>query len=94
MTGQPEDPSRATESEPATYYEALTGRRDPDRGLFISARTWLNRVVTAIALAIPVLLVGTAILGHADLQTIVLLGVFGLGVGLMLKSSFPRTPFG
>ena len=82
------------EEEPATYYEALTGRRDPHREFFVTSRRLLNLTVTLIAIGIPVLLVAAGMLGGADLQTIVLLGVAGLVVGLMFKSTFPRTPFG
>jgi len=82
------------EDEPATYYEALTGRRDPQREFFVTSRRLLNVTVTLIALGIPVVLVAVGILGGADLPTIVLLGIAGLVVGLMFKSTFPRTPFG
>jgi hypothetical protein len=45
-------------------------------------------------MTIPVGLVVAAVLGGADLQAIVLLAIFGAIVGLMLKSTFPKTPFG
>jgi hypothetical protein len=51
-------------------------------------------VVTVIAIGIPVSLVLLGIVTGADLQTIVLFGIAGAIVGLMLKSTFPRTPFG
>jgi hypothetical protein len=82
------------EQEPATYYEALTGKPDPNRQFFITARRTLNLTVTILALAIPIGLVALGIITGADVQTIVFMGVVGLIVGLMIKTSFPRTPFG
>jgi hypothetical protein len=82
------------EQEPATYYEALTGKPDPNRQFFITARRTLNLTVTILALAIPIGLVALGIVTGADLQTIVFMGIVGLIVGLMIKTSFPRTPFG
>jgi hypothetical protein len=97
LGGPPEDATPDDDGlgrPPATYYEALTGRPDPNREFFVSARRWLNRAVTLIALAIPVVLVAIGIVARADLQTIVLLAIVGAGVGLMLKTTFPKTHFG
>lgn len=77
-----------------TYYEALSGRRDPQREFFMRARRIINTGATVIAIAFPVILVAGAIIAGADLQTIVVLGIGGAVVGLMFKTSFPRTPFG
>jgi hypothetical protein len=83
-----------SDSQPATYYEALTGRPDPMRDFFVTARRALNLVVTIIAIGIPIGLVSLGIITGADLQTIVVMGIAGMVVGLMIKTSFPRTPFG
>ena len=92
--GQNAESGAEPQLEPATYYEALTGKPDPNRNFFVSARRTLNLVVTGIALGIPLVLIGLGLATGADLQTIVFMGVAGLVVGLMIKSSFPRTPFG
>jgi hypothetical protein len=93
-TWDPPGTAPASNRQPATYYEALTGKPDPMRGFFVSARRTLNAIVTVIAVAIPVGLVTLGIVVGADLQTIVVMGIGGLVVGAMLKSTFPRTPFG
>jgi hypothetical protein len=82
------------ERQPATYYEALSGRPDPMRDFFVTARRMLNLVVTIIAIGIPVGLVTLGLMVGADFQAIVFMGIFGLIVGLMIKTSFPRTTFG
>ena len=82
------------EREPATYYEALSGRPDPMRDFFVTARRMLNLIVTIIAIGIPVGLVTLGIIVGADFQTIVFMGIAGLIVALMIKTTFPRTPFG
>ena len=89
---KPEQPQ--LEGEPATYYEALSGRPDPNREFFVTGRRLLNGVVTVVATGIPVALVILGIASGADLQTIVVFAIAGAVVGLMLKSTFPRTPFG
>jgi hypothetical protein len=90
----PEEGEPIPIEEAQTYYEMLSGRPDPMRDFFVSARRMLNLVVTGIALGIPIVLVGLGIVARADAQTIVVMGVAGLVVGMMLKSSFPKTPFG
>jgi hypothetical protein len=87
-------PEREGESDPATYYEALTGRPDPMRGFFVTSRRILNVVTWIIALGIPVGLVMLGIVLRESTETIVLMGIAGLIVGMMFKVSFPRTPFG
>jgi hypothetical protein len=82
------------ESEPATYYEALTGRPDPMRGFFVTSRRILNVVTWIIALGIPVGLVTLGVVLGESTETIVIMGIAGLIVGMMIKVSFPRTPFG
>ena len=81
------------EDQPATYFEALTGRPDPHREFFVTSRRLLNTVVTLVAIALPVAAIAVGIIGGADLQTIVLFGVAAAIVGAMFKASFPRTPF-
>jgi hypothetical protein len=97
-TDQPTDPATKSapgpDLEPATYYEVLTGRPDPNRDFFVNARRVINFVVWMIALGLPIGLVTLGIVVGADLQTIVLMGLAGLVVGFMFKTSFPRTPFG
>jgi hypothetical protein len=88
------DPTRATEPEPATYYEALTGRPDPMREFFIRSRQLLNVVTWFIALGIPVGLVTVGIVTGASSETIFFMGFAGLVVGMLFKQSLPKTPFG
>lgn len=79
---------------PETYYEALSGRPDPHREFLVTARRTLNLIVTLTAVAIPVGLVALTIVTGQTLETIVFAGIAGAIVGLMLKTTFPRTPFG
>ncbi len=91
----PGKPGRdVVEREPATYYEALTGKRDPDRNFFITARRAINLLVSAIALGLPIGLTALAIVTGQSLETIVFVGIGASIVGMMIRSSFPRTPFG
>jgi hypothetical protein len=87
-------PARATEPEPATYYEALTGRPDPMRGFFIRSRQLLDVVTWFIALGIPVALVTLGIVTGASSETIFFMGFAGLLVGMLFRQSLPKTPFG
>jgi hypothetical protein len=80
--------------EPATYYEALTGRPDPMRGFFVTTHRILNIVTWIIALGIPVGLVTLGVVLGESTETIVIMGIAGLIVGMMFKVSFPKTPFG
>jgi hypothetical protein len=89
-----EEPKADAEPEPATYYEALTGRPDPMRGFFVTSRRILNVVTWIIALGIPVGLVTLGVVLGESSETIVITGIAGLIVGMMIKVSFPRTPFG
>jgi hypothetical protein len=89
-----EEPKPDAESEPATYYEALTGRPDPMRAFFVTGRRILNVVTWIIALGIPTSLVTLGVVLGESTETIVLMGIAGLIVGMMIKVSFPRTPFG
>jgi hypothetical protein len=91
---EPAGVETSPKQEPATYYEALTGKPDPNREFFIRSRAALNLAVTILALAIPIGLIALGIITGADLQTIVFMGIVGLIVGFMIKTSFPRTPFG
>jgi hypothetical protein len=85
---------RHAEPEPATYYEALTGRPDPMRGFFVMSRRILNIVTWTIALGIPAGLVTLGVVLGEPLESIVIMGIAGLIVGMMIKVSFPRTPYG
>lgn len=87
------DPDSATVPAPATYYEALTGRPDPQREFFVTSRRILNGIVTAIAIGLPLGLVLLGIAVGESAETIFFMGMFGLIVGLMLKKSLPGTPF-
>jgi hypothetical protein len=89
-----EGPKPDDAPEPATYYEALTGRPDPMRGFFVTSRRILNVVTWIIALGIPVGLVTLGVVLGESTETIVIMGIAGLIVGMMIKVSFPRTPFG
>ncbi len=82
------------EREPATYYEALSGRPDPMRGFFIASRRLLDVTTWIIALGVPLGLVLLGVIKGAPPETIFFVGVFGLIVGMLFKRSFPRTPFG
>lgn len=86
--------ARETGSEPATYYEALTGRPDPMRSFFVMARRLLDIVTWVIALGLPLALMTLAIVTGQAPDTIFFMGFAGLLVGMMLKHSFPKTPFG
>ncbi|HUG48749.1 MAG TPA: hypothetical protein VMP67_10105 [Candidatus Limnocylindria bacterium] len=79
--------------EPATYYEALTGKRDPQRNFFITARRVMNVGVWVIALGLPIGLITLAIATGQTLETIVWVGIGASIVGMMFRVSFPRTPF-
>lgn len=93
-TSEPVDAEPGRNEKPATYYEALTGKPDPNREFFLTARRGLNLIVTVLAFSIPIGLILLGIVTGADLQTIVFMGIAGLIVGFMIKTSFPRTPFG
>ena len=79
--------------EPATYYEAFTGRRDPQRDLFIRVRRVLNAIAWAVALGLPAGALILTVATGQDLQTIVLMTFAAFAVGMLLRRSFPRTPF-
>jgi hypothetical protein len=79
--------------EPATYYEALSGKRDPQRDFFIASRRIINAVVWAIALGLPIGLTALTIGTGQSLETIVWVGIAAFIVGMMFRASFPRTPF-
>jgi hypothetical protein len=80
--------------EPATYYEALSGRPDPMRDFFVNGRRILNWIVTTIAIGLPIGLISLGLLTGQSFETIFFMGFGGAVVGLMFRSSFPRTPFG
>jgi hypothetical protein len=79
---------------PATYYEALTGRPDPMRGFFVTARRVLNIVTWLIVLGLPLGLITLGIVIRESPDTIFFMGFFGLIVGLMFRYTLPKTPFG
>lgn len=83
-----------TEREPATYYEALSGRPDPMRGFLIASRRLLDVTTWIIALGVPLGLVLLGTIKGASFDTIFFVGLSSLIVGLLFKRSFPRTPFG
>lgn len=86
--------ARETGSQPATYYEALTGRPDPMRSFFVRARRLLDIVTWVIALGVPLGLIALAIVTGQAPDTIFFMGFAGLLVGMMFKRSLPKTPFG
>jgi hypothetical protein len=86
--------ARPDQPEPATYYEAFTGQQDPARDVFIRARRVINGVVWAIALGLPVAVIVLTIATGQSAQTVVVAAVAAAVVGMMFRSSFPRTPFG
>jgi hypothetical protein len=90
--GRPD--GQTVELEPATYYEALTGRRDPARSIFITVRRVINLLVWTIALGLPIGLTALTIATGQTLETIVVVGIGAAVVGMMFRSSLPRTPFG
>jgi hypothetical protein len=79
---------------PATYFEALTGRPDPMRGFFVTARRVLNVLTWLIVLGLPLGLVTLGVVIGESPETIFFMGIFGLIVGMMFKYTLPRTPFG
>jgi hypothetical protein len=81
-------------SAPATYYEALSGRPDPAREWFVNARRGLSLIVTGLAIALPIGATALAIAVGESLETIVFVAIAASMVGLMIKTTFPRTPFG
>lgn len=89
-----DDTTGDTEREPATYYEALSGRPDPMRGFFVASRRLLDVATWIIALGVPLGLVVLGVINGASPETIFFVGLFGLIVGMLFKHSFPRTPFG
>jgi hypothetical protein len=91
--GEPNEPGEPHVTDPATYYEALTGKPDPRRAAFISVRRALGLALWVVALAIPTVLVVLAISSGQSLETIVFMGAAGLLVGLLIRSSAPKTPF-
>lgn len=80
-------------AEPATYYEALSGRPDPNREFLVTSRRVLNAVVWIMAIGIPLGLVTLTVLTGQSPETIFFAGIFGAIVGMMIRTSFPRTPF-
>jgi hypothetical protein len=89
-----DDTGHDTEREPATYYEALSGRPDPMRGFFVASRRLLDVTTWMIALGVPLGLVLFGVIKGASPDTIFFVGLFSLIVGMLFKHSFPRTPFG
>jgi len=87
------DPDSTIVPRPVTYYEALTGRPDPQREFFVTSRRILNGIVTAVAIGLPLVLVLLGIAVGESAETIFFMGMFGLIVGLMLKKSLPGNPF-
>lgn len=94
LGGQDRDSEAGAVREPATYYEALTGKPDPMRDFFITGRRILNIGTWIIALGIPVGIVLLAVATRQSFETIVWMGIAASIVGIMFKSSFPKTPFG
>jgi hypothetical protein len=80
--------------EPATYYELLSGREDPHREFFVTARQLLNVVAWVVAIGLPLLLVGIGVASGESPETIFFMGVFGLIIGVMIRKSIPRSLFG
>jgi hypothetical protein len=87
-------PEAGTATEPATYYEALTGIPDPMRSFFVTARRVMNIISWIVALGLPLALVTLGIVAGESPETIVVLGLAGLLIGMLVRHTFPRTPFG
>jgi len=87
-------PDGEEKTAPATYYEALTGRPDPMRGFFVTARRVLNIATWLIVLGLPLGLITLGVAIGESPETIFFMGFFGLVVGMMFKYTLPRTPFG
>ncbi|HVM31214.1 MAG TPA: hypothetical protein VM305_10670 [Candidatus Limnocylindrales bacterium] len=79
--------------DPVTYFEALTGRRDPHREWFIAARRVLFVLGWVVTLAPMVLLLAAGLLSGESFETIFFMGLFGAIIGAFIRSSLPRTPF-
>ena len=88
------EPEAGRQQAPRTYYEAFTGEPHPATDMLVSARRFLDLALWAIALGFPAALVVLGIVNGEPLETIVLMGAFGAGIGLLFRHSFPRTPFG
>lgn len=86
--------SRTADTQPATYFEALTGGRDPARSFLVTARRIINGLVWVIALGLPLVLVVVALATGQSAQTVVVVGIAAFAIGMMFRHSFPRTPFG
>ena len=93
QNGPPPDDALPPDTEPATYYEALSGRRDPMRNFFINARRVIRAGVWIIAIGIPVALIALTVATGQSLETIVVVAIGGAIVGLLFATSFPKTPF-
>lgn len=91
---KPADQTSPPVSEPATYYELLSAREDPNRDFFLTARRMLNHVAWAAALGVPLLLVGLGMASGQSSETIFFVGVFGLIIGVMIRKSVPGPFFG
>jgi hypothetical protein len=90
---RPNDAEGATTSEPATYYEALTGKPDPMRDFFVTGRRLLDVVTWIIALGLSLGLVALGIVTGASADTVVI-GLRRVAGGHVDQFSLPRTPFG
>ena len=77
--------------EPATYYELLSGKQDPNCGFFLTARRLLDMIVWAIALGLPLLLVAAGVATGESEETILFMGLFGLIIGVMIRKSMPSS---
>jgi hypothetical protein len=88
------DSTRDAGPEPATYYEAFTGKPDPMREFFVTSRRLLDVVTWIVALGLPLGLVTLGIVTGASPDTIFFMGFAGLVVGMMFRYSIPKTPFG
>jgi hypothetical protein len=89
------EPGVEQEPEPAprTYYEALTGRPDPAAARLVKVGRAIHLLVTLLAIGLPIGLTLLMIALGEPLETIVFFAIGASIVGLMLKSTFPRTPF-
>lgn len=87
------DSEDTLEEEPVTYYEALTGQRDTLRDFFINARRMLKLISWILVLGLPALIVAVAVATGQTPETIVVMGIGALIVGLMFQRTLPRTPF-
>jgi hypothetical protein len=81
------------QTAPATYFEALTGRPYPMRGVFVTVRRVLSIVSWIIVLGLPLGLITLGVVNGESPDTVFFMGLFGLIVGVMFRYTLPKSPF-